>query len=48
MRLLGKKGSDAICALGGLILTCWAAWSDLGRSGGGAVTESRHGDVIKA
>lgn len=35
MRLLCRKGSDEICALGGLILTRWAAWSELGRSGVG-------------
>lgn len=35
MRLLCRKGSDEICALGGLILTCQAVWSELGRSGVG-------------
>lgn len=53
MRLLCRKGSDEICALGGLILTCWAAWGELGRSVCvcvcvGVLPRSRHEDVIKA
>lgn len=34
MRLLHRKGSDEICALGGLILTRRAARSELGRRSG--------------
>ena len=48
MRLLCRKCSDEIFALGGFILTCWAGWNELERSGRGLLPRSRHEEVIRA